>query len=71
MKNLRRQFDIYCYKNRNKGISNLMLYIVIGNAVVYLMSSMGNNSILYSLLCFNRNAILRGEIWRLITYPES
>lgn len=46
-----------------------MLYIVIGNAVVYLMSSMGNNSILYSLLCFNRNAILRGEIWRLITYP--
>ena len=69
MKNLRRQFDIYCYKNRNKGISNLMLYIVIGNAVVYLMSSMGNNSILYSLLCFNRNAILRGEIWRLITYP--
>lgn len=69
LKNLRRQFDIYCYKNRNKGISNLMLYIVIGNAVVYLMSSMGNNSILYSLLCFNRNAILRGEIWRLITYP--
>ena len=69
MKNLRRQFEVFCYKNRTKGIPNLMLYIVIGNAIVYLMSSMANNTILLNLLCFHREAILHGQIWRLITYP--
>ena len=69
MKNLRRQFDIFCYKNRNKGIPNLMLYLVIGTGVVYLMSSMAGNYVLYNLLCFDRTAILQGQIWRLITYP--
>ena len=69
MKNLRRQFDLFCHKNRNKGIPNLMLYIVIGNAIVYIMSNMAGNSILYYLLRFDRTAILQGQIWRLITYP--
>jgi len=69
LKNLRRHFDIFCYKNRNKGIPNLMLYIVIGNAVVYLMSSMANNAVLYNLLRFSRTDILQGQLWRLITYP--
>ena len=69
MKKLRRQFDLYCYQNRNKGIPNLMLYIVLGTAVVYVMSNMAGNYILYNLLCFNHSAILQGQIWRLITYP--
>lgn len=69
MKNLRRQFELFCYKNRNKGIPNLMLYIVLGTAVVYLMSAFAGNSFLYYLLCFDRTAILQGQIWRLITYP--
>ncbi len=69
MKNLRRQFELYCYKNRTKGIPNLMLYIVIGTAVVYLMSEMAGNYTLYNLLVFNRQKILQGQIWRLITYP--
>ncbi len=69
MKNLRRQFDIFCYKNRDKGIPNLMLYIVLGNAIVYIMSNMAGNTVLYYLLCFNRDAILQGQIWRLFTYP--
>ena len=69
MKNLRRQFELFCYKNRNKGIPNLMLYIVLGTAVVYLMSAFAGNSFLYYLLCFDRTAILHGQIWRLITYP--
>ncbi len=69
MKNLRRQFEVYCFQHRDKGIPNLMLYIVIGTAVVYLMSSMAGNYVLYNLLCFNRTAILQGQIWRLITYP--
>ena len=69
MKNLRRQFELYCYKNRNKGISNLMLYIALGTAVVYIMSEMSGNYFLYNLLYFDREAILHGQVWRLITYP--
>ncbi len=69
MKNLRRRFELYCYQNRNKGIPNLMLYIVLGTAVVYLMSDMSGNYLLYNLLYFDRTLILQGQIWRLITYP--
>ena len=69
MKNPRRQFELYCYKNRSKGISNLMLYISLGTALVYIMSQMSGNYFLYNLLYFDRQRILQGEIWRLITYP--
>ena len=69
MKNLRRQFELYCYKNRSKGIPNLMLYISLGTALVYLMSQINNNYLLYNLLYFDRQRILQGEVWRLITYP--
>jgi len=69
LKNLRRQFELYCYKNRTKGIPNLMLYIALGSAVVYLMSEMSGDYILYDLLYFDRDRILQGQIWRLITYP--
>ena len=69
MKNPRRQFELYCYKNRNKGISNLMLYISLGTALVYIMSEMWGNYLLYNLLCFDRGLILQGQVWRLITYP--
>ena len=60
LKNLRRQFDIFCYKNRSKGIPNLMLYIVLGTAIVYIMSNMAGNTVLYYLLRFDRTAILQG-----------
>ena len=69
MKELRRKFELCCYENRNKGIPNLMLYIVLGSAVVYVMSQMSGNYVLYNLLCFDRTAILHGQIWRLLTYP--
>lgn len=69
MKNLRKQFDLFCYRNRDKGIPNLMLYIAVGTAVVYIMSDFLQNTTLYALLCFNRELILRGQLWRLITYP--
>ena len=69
MKNLRRNFERYCFANRNKGIPNLMLYVSLGNAIVYLISQMTNNSVLYSLLYFDRALILRGQVWRLFTYP--
>ena len=68
MKNLRRNFERFCYQNRNKGIPNLMLYISIGTALVYILSLMDESNTLYYLLCFNRELILRGQVWRLFSY---
>lgn len=69
MKNLRRNFERFCLRNRNKGIPNLMLYICIGNAVMYVISMLTRNYTLYNLLSFNRRLILQGQVWRLFTYP--
>ncbi len=69
MKKLRTTFERFCYHNRYKGIPNLMLYIVAGTAIVYLMGQMTGNYTLYALLCFDRGAILQGQLWRLITFP--
>ena len=69
MKNFRRSFERFCLRNQNKGIKNLMLYICSGNAVVYLLSILAQNYTLYYLLCFDRTLILRGQVWRLFTYP--
>ena len=68
MKNLRRRFERFCFRNRNIGIPNLMLYIGLGTALVYLMSMIGNTSVLYEVLCFDRASILKGQVWRLFSY---
>ena len=68
MKNLRRRFERFCFRNRDKGIPNLMLYIAIGNAIVLIMSMINGGSALYELLCFDKEQILRGQVWRLVTY---
>ena len=69
MKNLRRRFERFCFQNRDKGIPNLMMYISLGCALVYLITQITRNTILYDLLVFDRAAILHGQIWRLISYP--
>jgi len=66
--NFRRNFNRFCYKHGDKGIPNLMLYIVIGSAIVYLLSLINGGSALYELLRFDKALILKGQIWRLITY---
>lgn len=68
MKNLRNRFERFCYQNRNKGIPNLMLYIVLANALVYIMSMFDRSYALYSALSFNRDLILQGQVWRLFTF---
>ena len=68
MKKLRMRFNRFCFKNRDKGIPNLMLYIVLGNALVYLFTLSTGNYVVYNALCFNRERILNGEIWRLISF---
>lgn len=69
MKDLRRRFERFCFRNRDKGIPNLMLYLSLGSALVYLMSQFADTNILYYWLYFDRNLILQGQVWRLFTYP--
>lgn len=68
MKNLRTRFERFCFKNRNKGIPNLMLYIVLGNALVYILSIANQDYSLYEILRFDRALILQGQIWRLVSF---
>ena len=69
MKDLRRRFERFCFKNRDKGIPNLMLYISLGAGLVYLFTMATGNDILYYYLMFDRELILQGQVWRLISYP--
>ena len=60
-------------KFRKFAISNLMLYIVLGMAVVWIanpiLSANPNNTVsLYQLLYFDRDKILHGEVWRVISF---
>ena len=66
--NLRRQFERFCFRNREKGIRDLMLYICLGNAVVLFASITNGGEFLYNLLCFDKAAILQGQVWRLVTW---
>ena len=68
MRGLRTRFERFCYRNRSKGIPNLMLYICIATAIVYIMSMFDRSNTLYYALCFDRDAILHGQVWRLFTY---
>lgn len=66
----RGKLNAFLYKNRNKGVRNLMLYVGVGNVIVYLLTMLNQaNPFFYSLLYFNPEAILSGQVWRLFTYP--
>ena len=67
MRNLRTKFERFCLKHRNIGIPNLMLFVSIGAAIVYVMSMFGMEE-LAGMLVFDRSLILRGQVWRLFTY---
>lgn len=71
MGNLKRDANRFLYRNRNKGIPNLMMYICIGNLVVYIIAMiMQLNKIdVLGLLVFDVERILSGQVWRLFTYP--
>ena len=65
---MRKKFDRFCFRHRDKGIPNLMLYISLGSALVYLMGMISQNDALYNTLCFDRELILHGQVWRLFSY---
>ena len=65
---LRKKFERFCFKNRSWGIPNLMLYISLGTALVYFMSMINQSYALYYWLYFDRDLILQGQVWRLVSY---
>ena len=57
----------FCYKHPKLGIPNLMNYIVIGSVVVFLLD-MFSNGYCSALLDFSLYHILRGQVWRLLSF---
>ena len=67
MKSFDTWLDRFCRKYPRFSLPNLMMYVVIGNALVYLLDQFSRGT--FSLLLyFSRSAIFRGEIWRLLTF---
>lgn len=73
LRSVQDRLDRFCTKHRNWAIPNLMLYIIIGNAAVYLLDRFSGMS-LSPLLALIPSEVFRGQIWRLVTFvfvPES
>ena len=72
MKDPMRLVDRFCYKHPNFGIAHLMRYLTIANVVFWILGTA--NSVLLSYLSFDAGLIMRGQVWRLLTfmaYPPS
>ena len=68
LKAITRAIDRFCYRHPNFGIPNLMLYIIIGNAIVFVFSMMDRTNTFLYYLYFNPALIMQGQIWRLVTF---
>ena len=62
----RRQIERFCYRHPNFGIPNLMRYLTIANGLFWVLN-MINPSFL-SFMLFSPALILRGQIWRLVSF---
>ena len=58
----------FFFQHRDRGIPNLMLYLVLGSGMVYLLNMVNGGSIVYSMLTFDKSKILQGEVWRLVSW---
>ena len=68
MRKLNAAVDRFAWKHPRFGIPNLMRYIVIISAVVFLLDYFSNGAASY-MLYFDAGLILeKGELWRLITW---
>ena len=70
MKKIYDAVERFCARHPRFGIPNLMRYIVIGNALVYVLSLLSRNADAAALdfLSFNLSGLLRGEVWRLVSF---
>lgn len=65
---LRSRFERFCYQHSSWGIPNLMLFIAIGNAIVYLFGYIDPSNVIYQFLCWDTAKVLHGQVWRLFSY---
>ena len=68
MNHLRKQVDRFCYRHPRFGVPKLMLWLSIATAVVYVVSLMDRSGAFELLLFFYPSRIMRGEVWRLISW---
>lgn len=66
MRKFNSPLDKFCARHPGFGIPNLMKYVCIANIVFWLIGAV--NPVLMDYLTFNPAAILRGQVWRLITF---
>ena len=74
MRSFMKRVDLFCYKHPRFGINNFMLYVVFGTLAVWLLGAMDTTNMLYYYLTFDANAVLHGQVWRIITFifiPQS
>lgn len=68
MRKLNDAIDRFCALHPRLGIPGLMRYIVAANAVIFGVSIFDRSGMLLRFLAMDPQAVLRGEIWRLVTY---
>ncbi len=59
--------DRFARKHPRLGVPRLMLYIVIGNLLVFFFDLFSSGAF-SAMLAFSRTLILKGQIWRLVTF---
>jgi len=68
MKAFTRAIDRFCYKHPRFGIPQLIRIIIFGTALVYIFGMMDTTGSFNFFLSFSPGHIVRGEVWRLITF---
>lgn len=63
---MNKKINIFCYKHPNIGIPNLMRYIAIGNVAMLVLQFI--NPAFLSYLTFSPAMIMRGQVWRIISF---
>jgi hypothetical protein len=67
LKKLTSMVSRFCYDHPNFGIPNLMLFIVAGNAIVFVLDLLSSGTF-SPMLEFIPAYLFQGQIWRLITF---
>ena len=68
MRSIETMLNRFCRKHPRFGIPNLMTIVAVGTALVYLLNQFGQGVSLSSILALFPALVLRGEVWRLVTF---
>lgn len=68
MKDPMRLVERFAYQHPHFGLRHLMRYLVGGNLLVWVLCVLLRNNTLYAYLLFDAQAILHGQVWRLVTF---